>query len=315
MSKVIDFFRLIRFTNIIFIAFSQLLFQYCIIAPTFQDLGLVTTLSIPNFFLLTFSTTLLAAAGYIINDYFDEKIDVINKPAKVFIEKSIRRRVAMALHFTFTGLATLIGFYLAFITHNYKMALINPAVAVLLWFYSTTFKRQYIIGNVVVSLLCVLTIIVPVLYEKQLFSDNDDDTFRTAAFLIFLLMFCYSIFAFLATMIREVVKDMEDVQGDARCGCKTMPVVLGLRPTKKYTGVLAIVALGLMLMLPVVFQINVYSLFYVILLIITPMIYFIYRLYYADVQKDFHRLSTIIKFIIFTGILSMILFSFTSLTA
>lgn len=311
MSKVIDFFRLIRFTNIIFIALTQLLFQYCIISPMLNHVGIVTTLNTFDFFLLTFSTTLVAAAGYIINDYFDEKIDAINKPDKVFIEKSIRRRVAMGLHFAFNGLATLIGVYLALKTHNYKMALINPIVSVLLWFYSTTFKRQYLTGNIVVSFLCALTVIVPILYEKQLFHSSDE--LLPTAHTIIILMDCYVLFAFLTTMIREIVKDMEDVQGDTKYDCRTLPVVSGLRVAKRLTMIITLVTLVLILF--ILAYVTVYyggsiPLIYISLLIIIPMLYFIYRLYTADLQIDYHQLSTIIKLIIFTGILSMSLIWF-----
>jgi len=314
MSKVIDFFRLIRFTNIVFIALTQLLFQFCIIIPELYKANTVPALNTLDFLLLTFSITLVAAAGYIINDYFDEKIDAINKPDKVFIEKSIRRRVAMALHFLFNGIALLIGAYLALKTHNYKMVLVNPLVATLLWFYSTTYKRQLLIGNIVVSLLCALVIIVPALYEKNLFHADSPELILASKH-IFLLMFYYVLFAFLMTMIREVIKDMEDMQGDEAYDCRTLPVVAGLRATKRFAITLTVLTLfPLLLLLISSVAHNEKILFtYILFLVIFPVLYFAYRLYKADLQQDFHQLSTLIKIVIFTGILSMSVFLFTSI--
>jgi 4-hydroxybenzoate polyprenyltransferase len=314
MSKVIDFFRLIRFTNIIFIALTQLLFQFCIIIPILHKAGATTTLNTFDFLLLIFSTTLVAAAGYIINDYFDEKIDAINKPDKVFIEKSIRRRVAMALHFVFNGIALLIGAYLAYNTHNYKMALVNPLVAVLLWFYSTTYKKQLLVGNIVVSALCAFIIVVPVLYEKHLYIASNDEL-GLAASHIFALMFYYVLFAFFMTMIREIIKDMEDVQGDEKYNCRTLPVITGLRITKKIVLLISVITLFIMILMLINSALHgeKISFIYILLLVILPMVYFIRLLYNADLHKDFHQLSALIKIIIFTGILSMGVFSFTSL--
>ncbi|MGB3074441.1 MAG: geranylgeranylglycerol-phosphate geranylgeranyltransferase, partial [Chitinophagales bacterium] len=222
MKGIISFLRLIRYVNLLYIALTQCLVQYTIIKPILGQAGVVPTLDVFNFSLLVLSTVLIAAGGYVINDYFDVKIDAINKPRRIFIDRTIKRRSAMLLHQALTGAGVLLGFYVAWKAGNIRLGFIHPIVSGLLWFYSTGYKRQLLIGNIIISFLTALVILIVALYEQHLFKP-DTIAVNAAAYTIFILVFFYFLFAFLISLVRELVKDMEDVKGDELYGCKTLP--------------------------------------------------------------------------------------------
>jgi 4-hydroxybenzoate polyprenyltransferase len=231
MKSILSFLRLIRYINLLYIAFTQYLIQYTIIRPILAQAGVAPTLDHLHFFLLVLSTILIAAAGYVINDYFDVMIDSINKPRRIVIDRTIKRRTAMLLHQFMTGAGVLIGFYVAWKAGNLKLGLIHPIVAGLLWFYSTGYKRQLLIGNIVVSFLTAMVVMIVALYEHHLFAPSDAGV-NAAAYSIFIIIFFYFLFAFLISLVRELVKDLEDVEGDRQYGCRTLPIVAGVQNTK-----------------------------------------------------------------------------------
>ncbi len=204
----VGFLRLIRVQNLLIVVLTQLLARLYIIGPRPDNLHLLVD---RRFWLLTLSTVCIAAAGYIINDYFDVKIDLINKPDRVIIGRYLKRRIAMGVHQVLNVAGCLIGLYLS------KWVFLADVLAVtLLWFYSAQFKRQPLIGNVVISLLTALSLIVLAIYYRQ----NAD------------MLLIYALFSFGISLIREIIKDMQDIRGDARFGCRTIPIIWGLRRTK-----------------------------------------------------------------------------------
>ncbi len=164
-----------------------------------------------SIFLIVLSTVLIAAAGYVINDYFDVKIDLINKPDRVIIGRYLKRRVAMTTHQIFNVLGCLIGFWV-----NKWVFLVSLSSVTLLWLYASYFKKRPFIGNFIVSLLTGLSLIILTVYYPQ----NRP------------LVILYAMFAFGISLIREIIKDMEDVRGDASHGCRTLPIVWGIPRTK-----------------------------------------------------------------------------------
>lgn len=271
-----DLFRLTRFWNLVIVGLTQLGAAWC---------------RMPGFFwsdwrlwLLIFSTSAIAAAGYIINDYYDIKIDLINKPDRVVVGKAITRRYALLFHSALNFFAIATGFLL-----SWKIGVINFVSAFLLWLYSNQLKRQPLIGNVTVAFLtgwCVE--IVNIFYN----TNNH-------------LITVYAVFAFFMTLVREIVKDMEDWRGDSTFGCKTLPIIWGLRRTKGFVfGVLAVFLITVLVLnqrfteLPIV---------YFLLFLFTPLAVLGYRLQRADTTNDFRRLSTLSKMIMIFGIVSMVL--------
>lgn len=268
------FIRLTRLGNLLIIVAAQYFAALCLL----KNVSLVNS----NLFILSLSTVFIAAAGYIINDYYDVKIDLINKPDRVVVGKVLKRRVAMIAHTVLSVTGIGLGLLL-----SYKVALLNLACALLLWAYSNQLKRMPFIGNFVVSLLTGLSI-----YVVSLYFDPGNK-----------LILAYSLFAFFFTFIREVVKDMEDMKGDAEFGCQTLPIVWGIRKTK---GFLFIVSLVFLLSVGyILFQIVG---FWLLLFLIVPLAVLFYKLRSADTTSHYRYLSGYCKLIMLLGIASMIFF-------
>jgi 4-hydroxybenzoate polyprenyltransferase len=306
------FFRLVRWPNLVFIFLTQLLFYYCIQLPLHNQFpSFIDPILKPrHFFLLAISSVLIAAAGYIINDYFDLNIDRVNKPKRLVVDRIIRRRWTILWHWILSGIGLLLSFYVSWRLRNPLLAVGNLSCVILLYFYSTTFKRKLLIGNIIISLLTAWVILVLYVGEfhwAALASDGYKKLFSS----LFKFAIVYSSFAFLLSLIREVVKDIEDMGGDAKYGCRTMPIVWGVNVAKVFAGTLIVVLLGALVILQFyVLQKSWFPLtLYGVLLIDLPLLYILRKLYSAQTRQDYHRLSTIIKLVMLAGILSIILFT------
>ncbi|QCR23686.1 geranylgeranylglycerol-phosphate geranylgeranyltransferase [Pontibacter sp. SGAir0037] len=277
-----EFLNLIRFPNLILIVLSQALAQACLLVPGIE-FGKVLE---PGFLGLTLSTVLVAAAGYIINDYYDIKIDAINKPERVVVGKTIRRRPAMFAHviLSFVGVAIGVLLYI-------PIGLINMGAALLLWGYSARFKKMLLIGNVVIALLSSSMLLVVAVYAHVL---NN-------------ITIGYAIFAGIISLIREIIKDTEDIKGDASFDCRTLPIVVGLHKTKLF--LYPIIAIFQLFVFIVVFHERTNLLFdiYMLIAVLGPSIWMVVKLARADRKRDFTYLSNLGKVIMLTGILSMLL--------
>ena len=310
------FLKLIRWPNLVFIALTQFLYFFCVFRSQILS-PLPPVFSSYYFLLLVTASVFIAAAGYIINDYFDMHIDAINKPYKVVIDKSVKRRWAIIWHLVLSALGTLLSLYFSYKTGNWIVAAGNAFCVVLLWFYSTTFKKKLLTGNVIISALTAWVILV--LYfaytnmgnqQALAFTTWNLESFGFDIRKLFKYTVLYAGLAFIISLIREVVKDLEDMEGDSRYHCKTMPLVWGVPATKVFVGVWLVVAIASLAILQLyAWQLgNKIIVVYNILLIIAPMIYIIKNLFKAVNSKDYHRLSNAIKFVMFTGILSMLFF-------
>ena len=260
---IVSFARLTRVWNLIIIALAQYLTAAFLID--------FSTILDPRLFVLTVSTLMIAAGGYIINDYYDIKIDLINKPERVVIGKSITRRYAILFHTLLSLGGTFLGLFL-----SWKIAAVNFASATVLWWYSNSLKRQPFIGNLVVALLTGVAIWLV------------DSLYKTGHFLII----TYAGFAFFITLIREIIKDMEDLKGDQTFGCQTLPIVWGMRKTKFVIYVILAIFLTTVLILNFYFQdlpIN-----YFLLFLFVPMLWFLVRLITADTKKRFYLAQQIL---------------------
>ncbi|HEV8081210.1 MAG TPA: geranylgeranylglycerol-phosphate geranylgeranyltransferase [Chitinophagaceae bacterium] len=307
MKLLLAFLKLIRWPNIIFIGLTQCLFFYCILPFVYKGMQQIS-LSTNTFYLLVTASLCIAAAGYIINDYFDINIDLINKPGKLIIEKYIKRRWAIVLHLCLSFIGFLISCYVGYKLRNIYIPFFNLLSIVSLWFYSTTFKKKLLIGNVVISLLTAWVILVITVAEYKLNRTVGVNTFVLPRLLK--VSFLYAGFAFIISLIREVVKDMEDIQGDVKYGCETMPIVWGIPVSKVFAAVWLVVLTGGVAILQFyVLQLGWWlSAIYCILLIIIPLVWILQQLYKAQVASDFSKLSKAIKIVMLTGIISMIFF-------
>jgi 4-hydroxybenzoate polyprenyltransferase len=303
------FLKLVRYPNLIYIFLTQYLLQYAVIIPVFARYGVRPTLSHGQFFLLVLSTVLVAAAGYIINDYFDLNIDQVNKPGRIIIDRVIHRRWAILWHTFFNVIGVALGVWVAWQIGYPWLGLTQAVCSGLLWFYSTSYKRQMLIGNVVISLLTALTVLVVGFYEPKLYREINTVN-APAVYQLLRIILLYAAFAFLLSLIREIVKDLEDIKGDAYLGCRTMPIVYGINASKDIASVLC----GAMLVMILIVQIAIIPLGwywvagYLLVAVQAPVIWVIRRLRHAVSSEDFHRGSHLIKWIMLTGILSMLFF-------
>jgi 4-hydroxybenzoate polyprenyltransferase len=280
--------------------------MYCVLQPLLAASGKRPNLNPHNFFLLIISSVCIAAAGYIINDYFDLNIDRVNKPGRLIVQKIISRRWTILWHFFLSMAGVAIGFYLDLTTRVTLLGFSNLACTCLLFIYSMSLKKKLLSGNVLISVLTAWTVLVVAWCEARFFFNPSDVNVHK----IVRITFLYTGFAFVISLVREAIKDMEDVEGDRRFGCKTMPIVWGFNASKIYAAIwLVTITLTLMLLLIYMLQIHWwFAAGYCLLLIILPLIRIFQRLYTANTQEDFHKLSSMVKFVMFTGILSMIFF-------
>lgn len=292
---------MIRWPNLIFIVLTQFLFYYCVYLPLYK-----TSLSTQLVWIML-SSVFIAAAGYIINDYFDLNIDRINKPGKNVIDTVINRRWAIIWHLALS-MAGIITTAIAVSRAKWYLILANIGCVMLLWLYSTSFKRRLLIGNVVISLLTSWTVLF-LFYAQVPLSAAFNNT-DPMAVKFFRITFLYAGFAFISSIIREAIKDAEDRKGDEQYGCTTLPIFAGIRATKIYITVWIIVLLAALIILQLyILQFRWYiAVLYSFLLVILPLFYLLQQLFRAHTQKEFGRLSSLTKWIMLTGILSMIFF-------
>jgi 4-hydroxybenzoate polyprenyltransferase len=309
MKLLTAFFKLIRYPNLIYIGLTQFLLQYCVVAPLLRFNGETPSLSPLSFFLLSLSTILIAAAGYIINDYFDINIDIINKPDKMVLDKIINRRWAMAWHTIFNMAGVSIGFIVAWRIGQIYLGFTQVFCSLLLWFYSTSFKRQVLIGNVIISLLTALSVVVVGFYEKQIY-ESFEAIMSSVGRKLIQIIGVYALFAFMISLVREIVKDLEDMIGDNKDGCRTIPIVWGVEPAKRlcYGLLLALQVLILLTELRIALVGWYVAIIYLIVLVQLPCLYIYLQLRKAHLPEHYHKVSTLVKVIMLTGILSMIFF-------
>ncbi|WP_247236283.1 geranylgeranylglycerol-phosphate geranylgeranyltransferase [Telluribacter sp. SYSU D00476] len=274
------FLRLVRVRNLFIVALTQYLTRILLIGPR-EDWYLI--MRDPALFQIVLSTVMIAAAGYIINDYFDVKIDIVNKPERVVVGRYLKRRVAMGAHQVLNVLGVLLGLMV-----SRWVFLVNVLSVTLLWFYSAQFKRLPFIGNFVVSLLTALSLVVLTVYYPH----NRH------------LVFVYATFSFFISLVREIIKDMEDVRGDEAHGCRTLPIVWGIRHTKYFLYFLiSLFVLTLFLMADTLDNTILAWLFAALLL---PIAWLVYRLIRADTRRDFAALSSLCKLIMLLGLTTML---------
>lgn len=313
MKSIIGFFQLIRWPNLLFIALTQLLFFYGVVEPVMFGLEYIPRDFRILFYFLCLASVIIAAGGYIINDYFDLNIDLVNKPHRLVIDKIIKRRWAIFFHMFFSVAGILLSFYIALQSNNWFIGFANTVCVMVLWLYSTTFKKKLLSGNILISMLTGWTVLVVYFFAiKYLSGMMAENLHPGAAQKLLRLALLYTSFAFIITLIREVVKDMEDMEGDRKYGCRTMPIVWGVDFSKIFAATWLVILLALLLIVLIYiiqFQMWVPAA-YNLLFVIIPSAYALYLLMKSKTVADFNKLSKWIKAIIFTGILSMLLFKF-----
>jgi 4-hydroxybenzoate polyprenyltransferase len=293
------YLKLIRFQNLLMLAFMQLVFRYLFLEQSYVDLALTDF----NYILLIFATVCIAAGGYVINNIMDQDTDEIAKPQNRVVGISITETVAYNWYIGLTIVGVGIGFYLSNVIYKPTFASIFILVATLLYMYATSFKQIPILGNVVVALMLSTSIIIIGLFDILPAIDMDNRFRMKEAFYI---LMHYAIFAFIINIIREIVKDMEDMDGDYQLGINTLPITIGVQKTKIIVGILTVISIGILAYYinSNLFELD-YVVYYAMIVIVGPLIYFGVKLLNATTKKEFQHLSLVLKIILFFGILSV----------
>ena len=273
------FLKAIRIPNLLIIVITQYLTRIFLIGPKAEWLSFLGDL---HFMLLPFASVCIAAGGYLINDYYDIKIDTINKPERVVVGFKLRRRLAIFSHFVLNILGVGIAFLLSI-----PVGTVCFFGGFFLWLYSNQLKRMPFIGNFVVALVIASTIPLVSLY------------FEASNYMIYV----FSLFIFFSALIREILKDIEDIRGDMHFGSKTLPVLFGIRKTKWIVYVVLSIFIATVVVLLMLLQHKI--LFYYFLVMLLPAGYFTYQLYWADTKKAYHKLRIFWKFVMISGMLMM----------
>jgi 4-hydroxybenzoate polyprenyltransferase len=310
---VMAILRLIRVPNLLIVVLTQYLIRHAVLEPILEVNGFELQLSHGLFFVLVLATCFVTGAGYVINDYFDTRSDLINRPGRVIVGKSISRRKAIALHIGLTSLGLLTGFYVSYRIGLPQLVMIFALVSGLLWFYSTTYKNQLILGNLLVAALTAMVPLLVAVYEIPLLNREYGHymiVYNLSFKYIFGWVGGFAFFAFITTLIREIIKDAEDFEGDVVHGRNTVPIVFGIQFTK---GVIAVLVVLTIVTLVLVYlkwlllkdqgQVDFLSMGYFLFLLIMPLAYLCLMLYRATNKDDYHQMSAWMKWIMLAGVL------------
>jgi 4-hydroxybenzoate polyprenyltransferase len=296
-----DFLKLIRYQNLLMLAFMQLIFRYGFLKLQNIPLALAEW----QYGLLVLSTVLLAAAGYVINDVFDQDTDFENRPKELIVGNKITEAAAYNIYFALNVTGVAIGFYLSNVILKPGFAAIFILIAATLYIYATSLKQMLLLGNIVVALLLSFSVIIIGIFDLYPFIDRSNQPIMANLFSILL---DFALFAFMINFIREVVKDLEDQKGDENQGMKTLPVALGIANTSKLVSILGLIPVAFLLV-----YINNYfvannliaATIYAFVFVVGPLLFFSIKVWSAKNKKEFSKLSLLLKWILFFGIISI----------
>lgn len=322
---MIAFLNLIRYKNLIIVALTQYLMRHAIISTILTVNDFELQLDEFHFFLLVLATALITAAGYVINDYFDTRTDLLNRPDAVVIGKQISRRYAIILHWIFSFTGIIIGFYIAFHVDVPFLGLSFVIVSGLLWIYSTKYNRQFLIGNLIIAFLTAMVPFMVLLFEIPMLNKEYGAILKinqTSFNYIFAWVGSFSYFAFLTTLIRELIKDIEDYDGDKAESRRSVPIVIGISNTKLIIGGLIFMTL---LSLAYIFKayllIGFYgetdyiSLVYFLVCLLIPFSLLFYKVIKARSKADFRYAHILAKFIMLIGLMYSLLVRYIILSS
>ena len=292
------YLKLIRFQNLVVMVLIQYLIRFTLIIPSYGKENIISEF---YFALLLFSILLIVAAGYTINDYFDIKVDSENKDEHVIVGRTIKRRIALVIHFILTSVGLILGFYIAYKINQLVISIILIVCAYILWIYNLKLKRIFFLANLIVaglSAVFVTSIATLEIFLKY----NHNDSINNIKTLILI-----ATFAFILSLMNEIIKDLRTVEGDKKYKIRTLPTVWGLLKTKEFLKWLSIITAFIISIIAITkFKTNITALSYAFIFIIGPLFLLNVWVYKAQHTIDYERISKLNKFIIFTGIMSLL---------
>jgi len=296
--------NLIRWKNLLIIALVQILIKYALLEP----FGVLTTLDTFHFSLLVLATLLLAAAGNIINDIYDVDTDTVNKPHALLIGKHVSEQVAYNLFFGCNILGVVIGFYLSNHVGKSPFFGIFVIISICLYVYASFLKRTILLGNILISLLVGMSVLIVGIFDviPAIFPQN-----RETQITFFKLIFDYAVFAFVINFIREIIKDIQDIDGDYKAGMNTLPIALGRERANKVAFVVSMIPIAAVIYYVVTYLYQQQLVIgYFLIFVVAPLVYATIKIFTASQKKDYAKISLVYKLVMLFGMLSMLLYPF-----
>ncbi len=311
MNLLISTLRIVRFPNIIIIGLTTYFIRIFIFSNAYSINGVDFFLNNSQFILLTIAIILATTGGYLINDIYDRSIDQFNAREKVYIGNRLSLNFVVFLYILINIIGLIVSFIVAIQIAYLQWLFLYPLAAFILWFYSYFLKNTVLWGNIVVAIFCSFVVLLIWFSEKE----SMQNLFRVNNYiynkLVVIIVF-YSLFAFLSTIFREIIKDIQDIEGDRLNNCKTLAVKYGIPKAKFVSIIFAILLLFIIGVFFIVFKNNstIWGIFYGLFFLITPIIYTIFLTVKAEEKSDFKRINRMGKIIMFLGLLYLPVLSF-----
>lgn len=309
LKRSLDFFRLIRWPNLLVIILTQFLLRYAIIEPLYLKAGLQPAMNSLLFWLLVGITVMIAAAGYIINDYFDLRTDRINRPERLILGRTIKRSHAIRYNLILNGLAFTGGIYLGFQAQSWRLSLIFPLMMVLLVLYSARYKNTVLWGNIAVAFMSAMVVMIVWLFEFFILRMAPDTfiTLSASLGLINKLFLFYAGFAFIISMCRELAKDVQDLPGDEATDYNTLPVMKGIKTSKYWLLAFSLITMGFMIWsILLLFRLGwIIPMVYYLVTVIPLLLFSFYQIIKAKEPEDYKNISLVFKIIMVAGVLGL----------
>ncbi|MCQ2342861.1 MAG: geranylgeranylglycerol-phosphate geranylgeranyltransferase [Paludibacteraceae bacterium] len=309
-NKIIAYLRLVRWMNLIMLGILMWAMQHWVAIPVIRHCMFDALLPWWIELMLTVATIMIAAGGYVINDYFDIKIDRINKPEQLIVTNLISKEQTVRLHQVLTIVGVALGLVVAWLCRSWTVGLIMLIVPGLLWFYSSSYKRQFILGNIIVAFLSaippILIAVTNIAMLRHHFGDIID--YSPVGHDLYMWLGGFALFALLTTLMREITKDMQDQQGDRELECHTLPVRYGDWAAKWIVTILCLITLALLVWIgffcvPYPHGWDTLSTRYVSFGIMTPLICSLWLTWAAKIPSDYKTAQNVMKFVMLMGIL------------
>lgn len=308
-----NYLKLIRINNLLFLIFLIWTFRYFVLVPLLLTSGIDVSDNYFPFVLLTLATVFIAAGGYVINNYYDVRIDKINRPEKIIVTKFITKPKTLLLHQILTASGLVFGLALSHIYKSYALTAIFILTPALLWYYSANLKRKLFIGNVLISLLAGLSVLIISITEIDVLKKLPEIKNLTGDCysMIYGWTAGFSVFSVLLTFAREIIKDMEDIAGDAAFGCRSVPIVLGIKKTKIILIVIILITISLLIFSGkfLIDLKNYYSTAYIIFFLVIPLVILTLYVNIATQSQQYKFAAGFLKIIMISGVLYTLIFA------
>lgn len=296
--------NLIRYKNLLLIVLVQLLIRFALFEPFQIDVKL----NLLGYSLLILATVCIAAAGNIINDIYDIDTDRINKPDKIIVGKSISEKTAFNLFLILNVIGVGLGFYLSHSVGKSPFFSIFVVTSATLYVYASFLKQTPILGNIVISLLVGMSILIVGIFDLI---PAITEVNRATQITFFKILIDYAVFAFLISLVREMIKDIEDIDGDYNAQMNTLPIIIGRERAKHIAFVVSLSPI-----IAVIYFIVTYlytqqvATGYFLICVLAPLLYVTIKIYGANSKKQYQHISTMYKIVMLLGMLSLLLYPF-----